>query len=217
MAGGDATRLEALGDALFAPMTPASRLALARGLSELADAIVAAFPENVFWDLDALAGSLAGADPDTIDGAFHDLVALHRLFGRATSIRFRYVHDFLYGYDWAKWVRRDPEARADIGPYDPRFFAAMLQRGEELIALIAADDAKYHQLADDEPRNPFGFSREPEDELRLHRQLASEGAVPVEAWRLDGRARWDADPYRARERAAERLELTRRPAARPTT
>ena len=37
----------------------------------------------------------------------------------------------------------------------------------------------------------FGFSREPEDELRLFRDLAARGLLPVEAWRLETAPTWD--------------------------
>ena len=58
----------------------------------------------------------------------------------------------------------DPEPRAEHGPFSSTFLSYTKQRGEELVELIARNDAKYHRLADDAvARNPFGFSREPED------------------------------------------------------
>ncbi len=191
--------------------------AFAEGCDALADAIVGAFPDNLFWDLDALLAHLAAWPTVEMEAGFDDLVTLHARFGRATAIRFRYVHDFLYGYDWTKWVRRDPTTRADVHPYDRAFFGAMLTRGEELIALIARGDAKYHRLEEGRDRNPFGFSREPADEARLCRALAARGQIPVEAWRLHPRVRWDHDYYAERRRTAQALGLTTSGSAPPTT
>jgi len=167
------------------------------GLERVAEAMRAAFPDNLLGDLDHWAWAVAreaadGDDPDAHVGrATETTVELMRLFGCATPIRFRYVHDFVYGFDWAKWVRKDPAARAAVGPFDLAFLERMVRRGHELLALIAEDDEKYPQLRDDRPRNPFGFSREPEDELRLFRDLAARGLLPVEAWRLETAPTWD--------------------------
>ena len=64
-------------------------------------------------------------------------------------------------------------------------------RGHELLALIAQRDEKYPPLADDRPRNPFGFSREPDAEVAIHRDLAARDLIPVEAWRWDAAPRFD--------------------------
>lgn len=195
----DPTRDEATAPrALYAALAPACADeamadALARGLVAVADATLEHFPENLLFDFDALAAALVreAADAAALARAFDAVVTLHARFGVHGPIRFRYVHDFVYGFDWAKWVRRDPEGRAAVGPFDLEFLRALLTRGEELLALVAADDAKYPRLRDERARNPFGFSREPGDELRLHRRLAAEGLVPVEAWCLEPRAVWD--------------------------
>ncbi|MCA9655255.1 MAG: ferrochelatase [Myxococcales bacterium] len=193
--------------------------ALAESLATIATAMQRAFPENIFGDLELLAaslwrGALATDDPVAclrIQG--ERVAALQELFGRGTPIRFRYVHDFVYGFDWAKWVAKDPPTRAGVGAFDAPFLAFMDHRGHELLELIAAGrDGKYPPLPDGRPRNPFGFSREPEAEIRLHRTLAAEGLLPVEAWRVDARPRWDR-PYAAlRREVAERLGLAQ-PAA----
>lgn len=213
--GGRATPLGALGRALLPRaqgMRDGTALALARGLAATADAILEHFPDNLLWDLDALAAALlrqAGAAgeraPEELAGAFDEVLELHALFGRATAIRFRYVHDFVYGFDWAKWVRRDPPGRRHVGPYDRVFLRSMLRRGGELLALIEADDAKYPRLRRPGARNPFTFSREPADELRLHRDLAARGLVPVEAWRLEPSPVWDRPFADAREARAAAL------------
>jgi hypothetical protein len=84
----------------------------------------------------------------------------------------------------------------------------MQRRGHELLALIADDDRKYPSLPDDEARNPFPFSREPAAEVRLHRELARRGAIPVPTWdagalSLDWSTRW-REPY-----AERRVEVAR--------
>lgn len=195
--------------------------ALAEALATIGLAMQRAFPQNIFGDLELLAAALWGqalaADEAValLRAQGRRIAELQALFGRGTPIRFRYVHDFVYGFDWAKWVAKDPTARAHVGPYDPVFLAFMERRGHELLELIAAGrDRKYPPLPDGRPRNPFGFSREPAAEIALHRELARTGLIPVEAWRVDARPQWDR-PYAAlRREVAERLGLAL-PAATP--
>jgi hypothetical protein len=182
--------------------------ALGAAIEQVSDALRENFPDNVFGDLDALAGSLARrADARAIEASAARIARLQRLYGASSSIRFRYAHDFLYGYDWARWWQRDPEARAEVGPFDDAFLGYLEERGRELLALIAADDAKYPTLRHARSRNPFPFRREPADERLLLEALAREGGVPVAAWerspRLDA-----ARPFSAlREARARALGL----------
>lgn len=166
------------------------------------------FPENVFLDLDLLGASLARlGEVERAEVA----LAVERLsadFGGA-PIRFRYAHDFLYGFDWCRWVARDPDARAAVGPFDPPFLRYLAERAGELRALIAEDDAKYGRVPDGAYRNPFSFSRSPDDEARLHRALAERDLVPVEAWSTAGRARWERPYAELREEVARELGLSR--------
>ncbi|MCA9694431.1 MAG: hypothetical protein R3A51_22980 [Nannocystaceae bacterium] len=210
--GGRARSLQALHAALTRDEPdPAIARALARGLRQLARAQLASFPQNLFWDLDGLAAlTLVGAreSPEPVAALaerFERMAALQELYGQDTSLRFRYVHDFTYGFDWAKWVRRDPAARAAIGPFDVAFLEALRRRGGELLALVEDDDVEYPQLAPGEDRNPFRFSREPADEERLHRSLARDGLIPVAGWRLDPRPDWRRDYARLREQRAALL------------
>ena len=167
---------------------------LAHGLCELALAQLDAFPNNLFWDLDLIAAAImheaAALAPELaracVVDRFERMAALQHLYGRRTPINFSYVHDFVYGFDWAKWVAREPSLHADPpGPFSLPFLAYMHTRGHELLALIAADDSKYPSLDDDAPRNPFPFSREPEAEIRLHRELARRDLIPVPTWACD--------------------------------
>lgn len=187
---------------------------LADGLAAIAEAALAAFPGNVLWDFDFLGADLlgraraAGAGGEGLIEALSGRIAgLHRLYGGGTAIRFRYVHDFVYGFDWAKWVRREPALREGIGPHDPTFLDHMERRGGELIELIAADDTTYPRLRGEGHRNPFPFSRAPADEYRLHRELARRGQIPVEAWRFDARPEWRRDHAELRRACARSLGL----------
>ncbi len=196
---------------------------LARGLAEVALAQLDAFPGNLFWDFDLMAAAvlreaLACSSSDAEGAALAatrlgQIAALQHLYGRETAIRFTYVHDFVYGYDWAKWIARDPPDRRGHGPYSAAFLAYMDRRGRELLALIAEDDRKYPTLAEREPRNPFPFPREPTSELLLHRSLASRGEIPVEAWRIDATPAWNRGYAAIRAERARMLGLSLREAA----
>ncbi len=190
--------------------------AFAEGMRALALAQLESFPENLFWDLDFIAAEVLRQGRR--EGAVHaaELLArmaeLQRLYGRDTVIAFRYVHDFSYGYDWAKWVAREPDQDGSVGPFDLEFLVYMQRRAHELVELIAADDAKYPQLRDAAARNPFPFSREPDDELRLMQSLARRGEIPVEVWRADAKPDWRRDWAGLRVAEAERLGLAIEPA-----
>jgi hypothetical protein len=192
---------------------PRQRAMLAAGSYEVAAALIDSFPENLFWDFDYLLASVhrgAVGDGDYEAGVRKRaelLGELMALYGQRSVIRFRYAHDFVYGFDWARWVRRDPEHRAQIGPFDLAFMYQSKERGRDLMELIAGDDEHYHRLAPGEVRNPFPFAREPGQELRLWRLLAAEGSIPTCAWDLHAEPVWDRDFDALREAAAARLDL----------
>jgi hypothetical protein len=210
-----ATTLVEIGAALLVDSDSlALRETFARGLERVSRALSEHFPENIFWDLDFMAKSLldearrAGqGGPELLDECAERVVDLQLRFGQASPIRFSYAHDFLYGFDWARWVARDPPARGRIGPFQREFLERMQRRAVELVELIARDDQKYPRLADDEPRNPFGFSRRPDDERRLHELLARDGLVPIEAWRFDAVPDWRRPFTELREARAKELGL----------
>ncbi|KIG18043.1 hypothetical protein DB30_01930 [Enhygromyxa salina] len=192
-----------LAQALAAPV--------AEGLCALALAQVEAFPGNLFWDLDLIAAAIVSqaraletaAAISHVQDQFQRMAALQHLYGRATAINFSYVHDFVYGFDWAKWVAREPSLHAEVpGPFSPRFLVYMHARGLELLELIREDDSKYPSLPDDQARNPFEFSREPPAEIALHRELARRDLIPVPTWdangvRRDWSMRW-REPFATR-------------------
>lgn len=169
---------------------------LATGVAELADAQRESFPDNLCCDLDFLVAhtlrrARATARPaDDVADRLGQVCRLQRLYGRDTAIRFSYVHDFVYGFDWAKWVGRDPDLRAGVGPFDTVFLDHLERRAHVMLGLIAVDDPVYGQIAEEQARNPFPFSREPAAELSLHRDLAARGLVPVAAWDPDANPTW---------------------------
>jgi hypothetical protein len=186
---------------------------LAAAASAVAEAQLEAFPENLFWDFDFYLASIHRHASNASDYASYleevtrITVGLMRLHGQQSEIRFRYVHDFMYGFDWARWVRRDPKARQEVEPFGLEFLQQTESRGRDILTLIEADDEWYPRLADDVPRNPFPFSREPEDELQLYRLLAERGYIPVQAWRVDAAPDATRDFDGLREDAARSLEL----------
>jgi hypothetical protein len=177
-------------------------------LERIADAFTRDFPENVFLDLDLLGATLARMEDAERAEVALSIVRVSAEFGGA-PIQFRYAHDFLYGFDWCRWVARDPGTRAAVGPFDLPFLRYLSDRARELCALIAEDDAKYGHVPRGTYRNPFAFSRSPEDEARLHRALAERDLVPVEAWSTAGRARWERPYAELREEVARELGLSR--------
>jgi hypothetical protein len=209
-----ATALATLVTRLAAADSATLREAAAVGVERIVRAMLNAFPDNLLWDLDYLVVRLlahardAGHPASALARHADAIVSLQDQFGEATAISFRYVHDFLYGYDWARWVARKPGERSSVGPFDPPFIEVMRRRGEALLEAIDRDsDPKYPPLRDERHRNPFGFSRAPGDELILHRHLARRALIPVEAWRVDATPRWTKDFTALRRREAFGLGL----------
>ena len=179
----NATSLEQLGQSALLRHDPDVAQVFAFGLAAIAEAMVDSFPETLFWDLDFMAAEiLRQDDPGRIEQLCADLAQLQLQYGRHSVLAFRYIHDFTYGYDWAKWVMREPQERRAVRPFDPAFISYLRKRGEELLLLIERDDDKYPKLPDGRSRNPFGFSREPVHEALLFTDLASQGLLPVRAW-----------------------------------
>ena len=187
----------------------------ARGLAHLVRQQAEHFPHNIFCDLDFLCASLL-QQARASDEACADLVRsfglleeLNAAFGRHSTIRFRYLHDFLYGWDWARWVARDPDSRRLLGPFSTPFLENLLERGQELQQLIARQDARYHRLEAGHFRNPFGFVREPKEECLLHGTLARRGMIPLEAWSAETQPEWNRPYGETRATVARELGLER--------
>lgn len=187
------------------------------GAIELAHSQAVNFPENIFWDLDLLLAEVyrdSQRGDSTVDhsGLRERFVVLDEilgLYGRRSSVNFNYVHDFIYGYDWVKWVSRDERERQDSSPFNLEFLRHLEKRGQEIVALIRKNDDFYQQLPRSTPRNVFGFSRDPDDEVKLFGHLASSGHIPVEAWNVNGTRRPDFNLYQVRYNTALELGLGR--------
>ena len=204
-----------LADLVFGLADPSQLPHLTAAASSVAEAQLQSFPENIFWDFDFYLASIhrdAVTAPDYagyLEQVTGITVGLMKAHGQQSAIRFRYVHDFMYGFDWARWVRRDPGARKGIEPFSLDFLQQTESRGRDIVRLIEADDDWYPRLADGVSRNPFPFSREPDQELPLYRLLAERGDVPVRAWQLDARPDASRDYDGLREDAAATLGLGR--------
>ena len=188
---------------------------LAAAASAAAEAQLQSFPDNLFWDFDFYLASIhhdALAAPDYasyLENITSMTVGVMRLYGQQSTIRFRYGHDFMYGFDWARWIRRDPGAHEGIEPFGLDFLRQIESRGQDIVRLIDSNDDWYPRLTAGVSRNPFPFSREPEDELPLYRLLAERGCVPVEGWKLDARPDASRDFDALREELAVSLRSGR--------
>lgn len=190
------TPLRVLGQTLLANEEDPHVLgAFAQTMETIVEAQLHNFPENLFWDFDYMAARLLADGQRWPQGVVDYLrkvsllmARLQHMFGCHSTIRFRYVHDFVYGFDWARWAALDPEHRARIGPYDMRFLRYVLQRGEQIVRLTAEATARVAPLGEQQWRNVFAFRRDPEAESILLRDLAQRSMVPVMAWRADAPA-----------------------------
>jgi hypothetical protein len=192
------------------------QLEFARGLAEWTRSQQVNFPENLFWDFDypaacvlRCARSLSeGADLDSVATTFGRMVELQQRYGVHTTIRFRYVHDFSYGLDWAKWIARSDDQDGSVGPFDWEFLTYLRHRAFALVELIERDDKKYPTLKRGAARNPFPFLRDPESEARILAELAHRGQLPVCAWDANASPRFDMPFQALRLACAEELGLT---------
>ncbi|MFN6530109.1 hypothetical protein [Nostoc sp. ChiSLP03a] len=172
------------------------------------------FPENIFWDFDFLVSSMLRQALNADEGAIpflkafgEKMVCLTEMFGNKTEMRFRYVHDFMYGFDWARWVQKEPHNRAHVEPFSLVFFDYLLAKGKELLQRINHGQVISYKLCDTGYRNPFTFSREPEDEYRLLTCLAEEQLIPVAAWNWNANPIWNRPFQEMRQQLALKLDI----------
>lgn len=191
--------------------------AVGRCFSAIVQAQITAFPENIYWDFDYMMHYLVqcaakATDPLEYVARFEkQLVRLMDLFGQHSIIRFRYVHDFSYGFDWARWVKKAPEKRKTVAPFSFTFLDYIECRGGELLDLIVQNDAKYHQIEGAQHRNPFGFSREPADERRLLDGMARDELIPVKLWDQTQQPNWRPLYSHIRKERAADLGIQKKP------
>jgi hypothetical protein len=179
------TSFEALGRFVAASVDDEAVLtAFDQALAEIVRAVLHHFPNNIFWDFDYLVASLlnqALASKNEIEfiTAFHDdMILLLELFGRYSKIHFQYLHDFLYGFDWAKWVQKDPQTRQFTGPFSITYLGYTIDRGRQLLDLIAAGDRTYPRLPDGTYRNAFSFGRSRREGVSPYRRGRSARRPP---------------------------------------
>ncbi|MFS0516439.1 hypothetical protein ACEYW6_17225 [Nostoc sp. UIC 10607] len=172
------------------------------------------FPENIFWDFDFMVSSMLRQALIAEEGAVPFLklfgkrmVSLTEMFGNKTEIRFRYVHDFMYGFEWARWVQKDPQKREHIEPFSLVFLDYLLVKGKEILQRINHGQITSYKLCDSGYRNPFTFSREPEDEYRLLTYLAEEQLIPVAVWNWDDSPVWNKPFQEMRQQLALKLNI----------
>ncbi|MEH2137832.1 hypothetical protein [Nostoc sp.] len=172
------------------------------------------FPENIFWDLDFMVSSMLRQALIADEGAIaflklfgEKMVSLMEMFGINTEIRFRYVHDFMYGFDWARWVQKEPQNRASVEPFSLIFLDYLLVKGKELVQRINHGQVVSYKLCDTGYRNPFTFSREPEDEYRLLTYLAEEQLIPVAVWNWNASPVWNKPFQEMRQQLALKLDI----------
>ncbi|MEH1817441.1 MAG: hypothetical protein V7K26_05270 [Nostoc sp.] len=172
------------------------------------------FPENIFWDFDFLVSSMLRQALTAEEGAINFLkifskkmICLTEMFGNKTEMRFRYVHDFMYGFDWARWVQKEPQNRAHVEPFSLVFFDYLLAKGKELLQRINHGQVISYKLCETGYRNPFAFSREPEDEYRLLTCLAEEQLIPVAAWNWNANPIWNRPFQEMRQQLALKLDI----------
>ncbi|MEH2076716.1 MAG: hypothetical protein V7K57_20335 [Nostoc sp.] len=172
------------------------------------------FPENIFWDFDFLVSTMIRQALAADEGAIpflkvfgEKMVTLIEMFGNKTEIRFRYVHDFIYGFEWARWVQKEPQNRAHIEPFSLVFFDYLLVKGKELVQRINHGQVTSYKLCDTGYRNPFTFSREPEDEYRLLTYLAEEQLIPVAVWNWNASPVWNKPFQEMRQQLALKLNI----------
>ncbi len=183
-------------------------------LKRILYALLQNFPENIFWDFDFIVGSMlkqalvADAGAVCFLESFGDkIVSLMEMCGRQSEIRFCYVHDFMYGFEWAKWVQKEAQTRGVIEPFSLTFLDYLLTRCQEISQLIQVDDVRYHRIAEKCYRNPFVFSREPEDERRLLTYLAVNQLIPVAAWNWNDDPVWDKPFHQIRAQLSLELNI----------
>lgn len=157
------------------------------------------FPENIFWDLDymiayAVRESQKFKEPELFWEAYtQKLNHLLAVFGCHGEIRFRYLHDFTYGFDWARWVRKDLPSRKNVQPFEMAFFDRTISRGEELLELIRQNDSRYHRLQTSSYRNPFSFSRDILEEKEMMCWLSNNNGLPIAQWNANGPINFEKD------------------------
>ncbi|BDA79390.1 hypothetical protein LPTSP3_g23200 [Leptospira kobayashii] len=182
---------------------------------KIVDSVVDHFPENIFWDFDYMIMKIVGNSAyseqgfrQSMDLTVEKILNIFFIFGKNSSIKFRYIHDFIYGYDWLKWMLEKKHPGDEIDPYGVSFLDYIGHRGMEMISLIAKNDSNYPEL-NGLYRNPFLFSRSDEDEIHLLKDLAASGNIPIEAWDRYANPKSDRNYSKIRLERSEQMGIQR--------
>ncbi|MBC61545.1 MAG: hypothetical protein CMP11_03730 [Zetaproteobacteria bacterium] len=152
-------------------------------MSEIIESQVENFPNNIFWDNDYLFSHLSQVkDPQVTKTTGKKIIQLNLIYGNKKEISYSYLHDFTYGFDWIRWIQKDPQKRQNIRPFDLLFLEQLEHRGKEITELVEVNDKKYPKLLKDTPRNTFSFCRDETSEIKVLRKLAAENNIPLKAW-----------------------------------
>ena len=163
-------------------------------LRSIVEAQILHFPDNIYWDYSYLFRVLSDyRDLSSLKLTCSLICQLMALYGAYSPIRFRFIHDFSYGFDWAKWVRRNPEARLKIQPYDLVFLEYLKFRGGELSRMITAKDKNFPPLTDLAWRNPFSFPRDEASERYILETLSEKNQIPLPGWAFNPVLEWRPD------------------------
>ncbi|GBF49660.1 hypothetical protein LPTSP4_11760 [Leptospira ryugenii] len=171
------------------------------------------FPENIFWDFDFVFYQMLVDSNKSEQGVKGYWIEFSKrigdifcTFGIQSKIKFRYIHDWLYGYDWLKWTLEKKREAEDPSPLGIPFLSYIRDRGLGLLELIDRDDRNYPDLGG-VFRNPFFFSRSKEEEILLHTSLSSSAYIPIEAWKSKAFPRCDRNYSLLRLERAKELNL----------
>nr|MCU0824608.1 hypothetical protein [Leptospira sp.] len=182
-------------------------------LISIVESIQFNFPHNIFFDIDYLSFEVINQCKSTntdfleqLDLKRKKLISIFELFGKDSKIKFRYIHDFIYGFDWLKWMLEKRNPMENQSPYGNDFLNYISSRGAELVLLIDQNDVKYPDLME-EYRNPFLFSRTPIEEEKLHRVLQETDSLPISSWDIFAIPKFDKNYSSIRTQTAHSLGI----------
>ncbi|MFK7873810.1 MAG: hypothetical protein AB8C84_11710 [Oligoflexales bacterium] len=204
--------LEDIGERLQTSLSHEQQNAVMQSLTSIAMTQLECFPKNIFWDFDGFVSVLLKkTDFLSQRACVEHFQKLYKAFSRGQT-RFQYAHDLIYGFDWARWVQKDPENHVDFGPFDECFLNRMSQRHDELVEEVEKrSSSRYPYVAGLDHgqgyRNPFEFSRNFEDEKDLMERLALIDYIPVPFWDMNFKAVWDKDFEEKRKEISQRTSL----------
>lgn len=188
----------------FEMLSPKKREMLADHFTTMIETMDCHFPENIYWDIDAMIHSLVKRSVDESESVtlirLEKIIDLMKIFGKDGVIRFQYFHDFTFGFDWVKWFQKtSPKTVDESDPFACDFLDYMLKRGKELIVSIANNDEKYPKLPADGYRNSYPFDRRPESERRGLALLRDHDAIPLKVWIAEAKISYRMDYLQIRE------------------